>query len=67
MVPEFSYEEMDIGKGDQAMMAWWELINDKLSTGDAEKTKTALLAYCKLDTWAMVKIWEKLFDIGTHI
>jgi hypothetical protein len=60
MVPELSYDEMEIGKGDQAMMAWWELINDKLSMDDAEKTKTALLEYCKLDTWAMVKIWERM-------
>jgi len=64
MVPELSYDEMEIGKGDLAMMAWWELINDRLSTDDAEKTKTALLEYCKLDTWAMVKIWEKLFELG---
>jgi hypothetical protein len=60
MVPELSYDEMEIGKGDRAMMAWWELINDKLSTEEAEKTKTALLEYCKLDTFAMVKILEKL-------
>lgn len=64
MVPELNYDEMEIGKGDQAMMAWWELINDKLSADDAEKTKTALLEYCKLDTFAMVKIWNKLFDLG---
>ena len=51
---------MEIGKGDQAMMAWWELIHDKLSIEEAEKTKTALLVYCKLDTLAMVKIFEKL-------
>jgi hypothetical protein len=64
MVPELSYDEMEIGKGDQAMIAWWELINDRLSMDDAEKTKTALLAYCELDTLAMVKIWEKLFELG---
>jgi len=64
MVPELKYDEMEIGKGDQAMMAWWELINDMLSTDEAEKTKIALLAYCKLDTWAMVKIWNKLFEVG---
>jgi hypothetical protein len=63
MVPELSYDGMEIGKGDQAMMAWWELINDRLSMDDVEKTKTALLAYCKLDTLAMVKIWEKLFQL----
>lgn len=63
MVPELCYDEMEIGKGDQAMMAWWELINDMLSMVDAEKTKTALLAYCKLDTLAMVKIYQKLYSM----
>jgi hypothetical protein len=67
MVPELSYDEMEIGKGDMAMMAWWELINDKMSTDDAEKAKTALFEYCKLDTWAMVKIWRKIIDLGVQI
>ena len=58
---------MKIGKGDQAMVAWWELINDMLSTDDAEMTKIALLAYCKLGTWAMVKIWKKLFELGNSV
>ena len=64
MVPELSYEEMEIGKGDQAMTAWWAMVNGSLSDEEAEKTKTALLEYCKLDTWAMVKIWEKLYQLG---
>jgi len=63
MVPELGYDEMDISKGDQAMMAWWELIHDKFPMDDAEKTKTALLEYCKMDTWAMVKIWKKLLEL----
>ena len=67
MIPEHSYDEMEIGKGDQAMLAWWELINDKLSMEEAEKTKTALLEYCRLDTFAMVKICEKLFELGDQI
>lgn len=50
MVPELSYSEMETGKGDQAMMEWWRLINDELLMDEAEKTKTALLEYCKLDT-----------------
>ena len=48
-------------------MAWWELINDKLSKDEAEKTKMALLEYCKLDTFAMVKIWETLFGLGNRV
>jgi len=61
MVPELSYDEMEIGRGDMAMMAWRELINEKISIEEAEKTKTALLEYCKLDTWAMIRIWKRLF------
>jgi hypothetical protein len=39
MVPELCFDEMEISKGDQAMMAWWDLINDKLSTDDVETQK----------------------------
>jgi len=51
---------MEIGKGDQAMIVWRELINDKMSAEQIEKTKTALLEYCQLDILAMVKIFQKL-------
>jgi hypothetical protein len=29
---------------------------------EQEKTRKALLEYCCLDTFAMVKVWEKLID-----
>ena len=62
MVPELSYNDLDINKGDMAMIAWWEMIHST----DAEakqKTTESLLKYCGLDTLAMVKIWEKLKEI----
>lgn len=67
MVPELSYEEMEICKGDQAMTAWWALINGTLSDEEADKTKTALLRYCELDTWAMVKMCEKLMELVNSV
>ncbi len=30
---------------------------------EIEESREALLRYCELDTWAMVKVWEKLNDI----
>ena len=60
MVPQLSYSDMEIGKGDQAMMAWWRLINDEFPVNEVEKTKTALLEYCKLDTFAMVEIFRRI-------
>lgn len=52
---------MEIGKGNQAMMvAWGHIFNGDLSSDETEKTKSALLEYCKLDTLAMVKIFSVL-------
>jgi len=31
-----------------------------MTPADAKAARAALLEYCKLDTWAMVKVWEKL-------
>jgi hypothetical protein len=31
---------------------------------EAKAAREALLRYCELDTWAMVKVWEKLKDVA---
>lgn len=63
MVPELSYEDLEIGKGDQAMMAWYEMVYGNLPQDEIEKTKEDLLKYCELDTLGMVRIWEKLGEL----
>ena len=63
MVPELSYEGMGIRKGDQAMLAWRDLVNDGLPTDTAEETKNALLEYCELDSYAMVAIFQKFSEL----
>ncbi|MCP4140484.1 MAG: DUF2779 domain-containing protein [Chloroflexi bacterium] len=65
MAPELSYKEMEIAKGDQAMMAWWKIISGELPEEHIEKMKRSLLAYCKLDSYAMVAIFMKLSQL-TH-
>ncbi len=59
MVPELSYKDLPINKGDMAMIAWWEMVHSTEPT-TKQKTIESLLKYCGLDTLAMVKIWEKL-------
>lgn len=34
-----------------------------MSTKEAEEARQALLAYCHLDTLAMVRVWEKLLEV----
>lgn len=62
MVPELSYKDLPINKGDMAMIAWWEMVHSNDTTTKL-KTADSLLQYCGLDTLAMVKIWEKLKEI----
>lgn len=61
LVPELSYENLTIGDGASAMEIFLQLIKkDPEILKDKEEIMRNLLAYCKMDTWAMVKIREKL-------
>ncbi len=59
LVPELSYSGMAIGHGGEAMNAYamLHLVKDP---AEAAAIRTSLLEYCKLDTYAMVRIWDKL-------
>jgi hypothetical protein len=35
-----------------------------MTPGEMAKLRTDLLAYCKMDTWAMVKLVERLRQLG---
>lgn len=59
LVPELSYKDLAIGKGDIASVRWYEIATNEDSDG-ADQVFADLLAYCELDTLAMVKIYEHL-------
>lgn len=60
--PELSYENLDlIHNGNDAMNAYVTLAD--LPEDERLKMRQSLLEYCKLDTLAMVKIWEKLKEL----
>jgi len=60
LVPELSYDELEIGEGATAMTKWWEMVSENISDGEKEKIKQNLLKYCELDTKAMEEIWGRL-------
>ena len=60
LVPDLSYDGMEIGEGATAMTSWYEMVYEN---GDKESTKANLLKYCKLDTLAMVRIYERLSEM----
>ena len=59
LVPALSYDNLDIKDGGSASTIFMQMVNGTYD-GDIEKIKTDLLAYCKLDTWAMVEILNRL-------
>jgi hypothetical protein len=59
LVPELSYDGMEVADGGMAMDAYARMCASK-DPGEVERIRKALLEYCKLDTLGMVKILEKL-------
>ena len=60
MVPELSYENLHINKGDKASMAWWNITFGNIDFGKKSELLNGLDKYCELDTLAMVEIFRKL-------
>jgi hypothetical protein len=57
--PALDYHNLDqIHNGGEAMTIFPQI--QFMSPEEPEKTRYNLLQYCKLDTYAMVKVWEKL-------
>ena len=58
LVPELSYDDLAIGNGSDASVSFERMIHDREANFD--ELRRNLLEYCKMDTWAMVKILEHL-------
>ena len=60
LAPDLSYKNLSVQNGSMAFTQWHRLAFDDLSLAERSKIKQDLLEYCKMDTWAMVRIWEIL-------
>jgi Domain of unknown function(DUF2779) len=58
-VPELSYDKLDgVQDGGTAMQAFYEAIQSCTSEERKSEIERQLLAYCRLDTFAMVRLWQ---------
>ena len=61
--PELDYHNLEgVHNGAEASATFARMAN--MSKEELETYRKHLLEYCKLDTYAMVKIWEKLFEVA---
>jgi predicted RecB family nuclease len=56
LVPEMTYDGMQVANGQDAGLAWGSLVRGRLDCDERERIRKALLAYCSLDTLAMVRL-----------
>lgn len=58
LCPELSYKTLTIQDGGAATTHYRDLIFTDMAEEERHELKLALLQYCKLDTWAMVEIFN---------
>ena len=54
LVPEMTYDGMQVANGQDAGLAWESLVRGSLDCGERERIRKALLDYCGQDTLALV-------------
>ena len=62
LVPELSYNDLEIKEGGTASNTFLSMVTGSFE-GDVEEKRRQLLEYCKMDTFAMVRILEKLRQV----
>jgi predicted RecB family nuclease len=60
LVPDLSYDGLEIANGDVALVTFAMMAQGKMDTDEMERNRAALLEYCKMDTLAMVRLHEVL-------
>ena len=63
LVPELSYDELEIADGGAAMEAYHQMCAAKENPEALGQIRDNLLEYCKLDTLAMVRILDTLGEL----
>ncbi len=63
LAPDLSYKALDIKEGATASNTWNQIVSGELTPDEALEKTEQLLTYCKLDTYAMYRIWKYLREI----
>jgi hypothetical protein len=64
LVPEMTYEGMEVGNGQAAGLAWESMVCGGLGGDERDRIRRALLDYCSQDTLGMVRLVENLRQVS---
>jgi predicted RecB family nuclease len=60
LVSDMTYRGMEVAEGSDAGLAWEKMVRAEAESEERNRLKEALLAYCKQDTLAMVRLLDVL-------
>jgi hypothetical protein len=60
LVPDMSYDGLEVADGHEAGLAWESLVRGGLGREKCDRIRKSLLDYCSQDTLGMVRLVEKL-------
>ena len=64
LAPDLSYGDLNIGDGGAAVAAFAKLARREVTDEETRAVRGALLEYCKLDTFAMVRVLRALHSMA---
>jgi predicted RecB family nuclease len=69
LVPDLSYDRLDVTDGTEAGLVWERMVRGGVQDTERQRLRTALLAYCRQDSFAMVKVLDRLSALvsGTRV
>jgi hypothetical protein len=67
LVPDMTYDGMEVANGQGAGLAWEALVRGGLNDDERKRFEKALRAYCGQDTLAMVRLLERLRLEASHL
>jgi hypothetical protein len=66
LIRDLSYKDLAVRDGDTAITRFARMARGEITGTDIEPTRQQLLDYCKLDTFAMVRLHETLCELATQ-
>jgi hypothetical protein len=61
-----SYKNLEVQDGDMAIVAYLKTLDPAIDASEKAKIYQSLLDYCKLDTYAMVFLLRRLFEVTAN-
>lgn len=64
LCPDVTYDDLnDIADGSAASTAFWLVATGRVAPAEAKRLRIALKAYCKRDTWALMRLHQALISL----